>query len=84
MAAQPVPEGARRHRVVVVGGGFGGMRVVRGLRRAPVDVTVIDRQNFSLFQPLVYQVATGSLSAERCRCALSELRLAYQGRTRTV
>jgi NADH dehydrogenase len=62
MGAHPVSEGAPRHRVVVVGGGFGGMRVVRGLRRAQVDVTVIDRQNYSLFQPLVYQVATGALS----------------------
>ena len=51
-----------RHRVVVVGGGFAGLRAVRQLRRAPVDVTLIDRQNFTLFQPLVYQVATGALS----------------------
>src|SRR3954470_5483722 len=51
-----------RQRVVVVGGGFGGMLAVRGLRRADVDVTLVDRQNFYLFQPLVYQVATGSLS----------------------
>ncbi|MGH2935994.1 MAG: NAD(P)/FAD-dependent oxidoreductase [Gaiellaceae bacterium] len=49
-------------RVVVVGGGFGGLRVVRGLRRAPVEVTLVDRQNYTLFQPLVYQVATGGLS----------------------
>ncbi len=51
-----------RHRVVVVGGGFGGLRAVRGLRRTPVEVTLVDRQNFTLFQPLVYQVATGALS----------------------
>ena len=51
-----------RHRVVVVGGGFGGLKAVRGLRRAPVDVTLLDRQNFHLFQPLAYQVATGALS----------------------
>ena len=51
-----------RHRVVVVGGGFAGIEVVRGLRRAPVEVTLVDRQNFMLFQPLVYQVATGALS----------------------
>ncbi|HUK93639.1 MAG TPA: NAD(P)/FAD-dependent oxidoreductase, partial [Gaiellaceae bacterium] len=51
-----------RHRVVVVGGGFGGLNAVRGLRRAPVEVTLIDRQNFHLFQPLAYQVATGALS----------------------
>ncbi|WP_217914485.1 NAD(P)/FAD-dependent oxidoreductase [Miltoncostaea marina] len=51
-----------RHRVVVVGGGFGGLRVAQRLRRAPVDVTLIDRRNFHLFQPLLYQVATGALS----------------------
>jgi len=50
------------HRVVVVGGGFAGLQAVRGLRRAPVEVTLVDRQNYSLFQPLVYQVATGALS----------------------
>ena len=47
---------------MVVGGGFAGLQAVRGLRRAPVDVTLVDRQNFMLFQPLVYQVATGALS----------------------
>jgi NADH dehydrogenase len=51
-----------RPRVVVVGGGFGGVQAVRKLRHAPVDVTLVDRRNFSLFQPLVYQVATGALS----------------------
>jgi NADH dehydrogenase len=50
------------HRVVIVGGGFAGLQAVRGLRRAPVEVTLVDRQNYSLFQPLVYQVATGALS----------------------
>ncbi len=50
------------HRVVVVGGGFGGLRVVRGLAGAGVEITLIDRRNFHLFQPLTYQVATGALS----------------------
>ncbi|MGB9184272.1 MAG: NAD(P)/FAD-dependent oxidoreductase [Solirubrobacteraceae bacterium] len=50
------------HRVVVVGGGFGGLRVVKALRDAPVEVTLVDRRNFHLFQPLTYQVATGALS----------------------
>jgi NADH:ubiquinone reductase (H+-translocating) len=50
-------------RVVIVGGGFGGLLAARGLRRANVDVTLVDRQNFFLFQPLAYQVATGSLSS---------------------
>jgi NADH:ubiquinone reductase (H+-translocating) len=50
------------HRVVILGGGFGGLYAVRALRRAPVDITLIDKRNFHLFQPLLYQVATGSLS----------------------
>jgi NADH:quinone reductase (non-electrogenic) len=49
------------HRVVVIGGGFGGLRAVRQLTQAPVQVTLIDRRNFHLFQPLSYQVATGAL-----------------------
>src|SRR5437762_2163516 len=50
------------HRVVIVGGGFGGLYAAQALRRAPVQVTLIDRRNFHLFQPLLYQVATGGLS----------------------
>ena len=50
------------HRVVVVGGGFGGLQAALGLRRAPVEITLVDRRNFHLFQPLTYQVATGALS----------------------
>jgi NADH dehydrogenase len=50
------------HRVVIVGGGFGGLFAARTLRRAPVRVTLIDRVNHHLFQPLLYQVATGILS----------------------
>jgi len=53
---------ARAHRVVVVGGGFGGLQAVLKLRRIPVEVTLVDRRNFHLFQPLTYQVATGALS----------------------
>ncbi len=50
------------HRVVIVGGGFGGMYAAKNLRHVPVEVTLIDRRNFHLFQPLLYQVATGGLS----------------------
>ena len=50
------------HRVVIVGGGFGGLYAARALRRNDVSVTLIDRRNFHLFQPLLYQVATGQLS----------------------
>src|SRR3984957_14272872 len=50
-------------RVVILGGGFGGLYAAQALRRAPVEVTLVDRRNFHLFQPLLYQVATGSLAA---------------------
>lgn len=52
----------QRKRVVVIGGGFGGLRTVRALRRADVEITLLDRRNHHLFQPLLYQVATGDLS----------------------
>ena len=51
------------HRVVIVGGGFGGLFAAKFLRRAPVDVTLVDARNYHLFQPLLYQLATGILSA---------------------
>ena len=50
------------HRVVIVGGGFGGLFAARRLRRGPVRVTLVDRHNHHLFQPMLYQVATGILS----------------------
>src|SRR5258706_9505073 len=50
-----------RHKVVVVGGGFGGLNAVRALAHADADVTVVDRTNHHLFQPLLYQVAAGIL-----------------------
>src|SRR6266852_1821684 len=52
----------QKHRVVILGGGFAGLNAAQKLRRAPVELTLIDRRNFHLFQPLLYQVATGSLS----------------------
>ena len=51
-----------KHRVVILGGGFGGLYAARALGKAPVEVTLVDRRNFHLFQPLLYQVATGALS----------------------
>jgi NADH:ubiquinone reductase (H+-translocating) len=63
-AADSRPAGSSLHRVVVVGGGFGGLHTVKSLRGAPVQVTLIDRNNYHLFQPLTYQVATGALSPD--------------------
>ena len=57
------PVGARPS-VVIVGAGFGGLRVARGLSRAPVDVTILDRHNYHTFVPLLYQVATAGLEPE--------------------
>jgi len=53
---------AQKHRVVIIGGGFGGLAATEKLRGADVDITIIDRRNHHLFQPLLYQVATTSLS----------------------
>jgi NADH:quinone reductase (non-electrogenic) len=55
-------DASRAHRVVIVGGGFGGLFAARTLRRAPVEVTLVDRAGHHLFQPLLYQCATGILS----------------------
>ena len=56
------PSGGRHHRVVIVGAGFGGLFAAHALRRADVEVTVIDRTNRHLFQPLLYPMATGILA----------------------
>lgn len=61
------------HRVVIVGGGFGGLKAARNLRKAPVEVTLIDRRNYHLFQPLLYQIATGALSPANIAAPLRAL-----------
>jgi NADH:ubiquinone reductase (H+-translocating) len=67
------PHDGPRHRVVVVGGGFGGLPACRFLGNLPVDVTLIDRRNHHLFQPLLYQVATGVLSPGQIAPPLREI-----------
>jgi NADH:ubiquinone reductase (H+-translocating) len=57
-----LPEVRRRPHVVIIGGGFGGISAARALRRADVDITLVDRTNHFIFQPLLYQVATGALA----------------------
>jgi NADH dehydrogenase len=57
-----LPDGPKRPRVLIIGGGFGGISAARAFRRANVDVTLIDRTNHFIFQPLLYQVATAALA----------------------
>lgn len=71
------------HRVVILGGGFGGLYAARSLGKAPVEVVLLDRRNFHLFQPLMYQVATGSLSPGEI-CAPLRSVLARQKNTRVL
>ena len=90
--------GQSTHRVVIVGAGFAGLKAARALRRAPLDVTLIDRRNHHLFQPLLYQVATGGLSPadisapirgllssqQNCRVVLGEVTGFDVGRNRVL
>ena len=59
-----------RRRVVIVGGGFGGLAAAHALRHADVDVQLVDRTNHHLFQPLLYQLATGAISTSQCAASL--------------
>ena len=69
------------HRVVIIGCGFAGLFATYALRRAPVTVTIIDRTNHHLFQPLLYQVATGVLSEGDIAPPIRELSAANQTST---
>ncbi len=71
------------HRVVIIGGGFGGLYAAQALGRANVDVILIDRRNFHLFQPLLYQVATGGLSPGDIASPLRAV-LKHQGNTQVL
>src|SRR6266568_202136 len=70
-------------RVVIIGGGFGGLHAAKRFRKAPVRVTLLDRRNFHLFQPLLYQVATGGLSPANISAPLRDI-LKRQTNTRVL
>jgi NADH dehydrogenase len=74
---------ADRHRVVIIGGGFGGLSAAKRLKHAPVEVTLLDRCNYHLFQPLLYQVATGALSPANIAAPLRNV-LKNQKNTRVL
>src|SRR5207253_2697188 len=74
---------APKHKVVILGGGFGGLAAAQKLKRASVEVTLIDRRNHHLFQPLLYQVATGSLSPGEIASPLRSV-LSHQKNTRVL
>jgi NADH:ubiquinone reductase (H+-translocating) len=74
---------ATAHRVLILGGGFGGLYAAKALKKAPVEVTLLDLRNFHLFQPLLYQVATGSLSAGEIASPLRAV-LSRQKNTRVL
>lgn len=70
-------------RVVIIGGGFGGLLAAQNLKKAPVGITLIDRRNYHLFQPLLYQVATGGLSPANIAAPLRSI-FKYQKNVRTL
>lgn len=65
--------GTTKHNVVIIGGGFAGLAAAKEFASAPVSVTIIDRQNYHLFQPLLYQVATGGLSPGDIACPIRDV-----------
>src|SRR5262249_56794954 len=83
LKGEPMAEKALPH-VVIVGGGFGGLAAARALRHAPVRVTVVDRSNHHLFQPLLYQVATATLAPGDIAAPIRHLRRLQRDGTATL
>ena len=71
-------------RVVIVGGGFGGLSAAIALRGAPVSVTLIDRRNYHLFRPMLYQVATGLLSGDEISSPLRSMMVLISAEVRSI
>jgi len=83
MHSEETPHMSSRHKIVIIGGGFGGLTAAQTLRGADVDVTLVDRRNFHLFQPLLYQVATGALSPANIAAPLRSV-LKHQSNCRVL
>ena len=64
---------ANLHRVVIIGAGFAGLQAAKALGKAPVHLTVIDRNNYHLFQPMLYQVATAGLSPDDISMSIRQI-----------
>src|SRR5260370_39079050 len=75
--AMPQP----KTRVVILGAGFAGLEATKTLRRAPVEITLIDRHNYHCFQPLLYQVATAALSPADIDCPVQHVLLSQETAT---
>jgi len=73
------PRAEKPHRVVIVGAGFGGLETAHWLAGAPVSITLVDRRNHHLFQPLLYQVATASLATSEIAWPIRYLLRAPRG-----
>src|SRR5258706_11652285 len=82
-AHEPPARAGLRPRVVIVGAGFAGLTVARALADAPVEITLIDRRNHHLFQPLLYQVATAGLAPTQIASPIRSI-LRGQENTRVV
>src|SRR5262245_17528799 len=78
VALQGDSQGTKVPRVVIVGGGFGGLYTARSLAKAPIRVTLVDRRNYHLFRPMMYQVATGLLSADEIATPLRSIFSRYR------
>ena len=75
---EPQTPSNTRHRLVIVGGGFGGLETVHNLRNADIDITLIDQRNHHLFQPLLYQVATSTLATSEIAWPIRHLLRKYK------
>ena len=75
---EPLTPSNTRHRLVIVGGGFGGLETVHNLRNADIDITLIDQRNHHLFQPLLYQVATSTLATSEIAWPIRHLLRKYK------